>query len=77
MGLLNLFTPYARAYHHESVSRGYEDTPEKKIRFKAEVEAFQKRHAETLSVGDPYYNRHFRLDTEEVLAQPWAQNERC
>ena len=77
MGLLNLFTPYALAYHHESVSRGYEDTPEKKIRFKAEVEAFQKRHAETLSVGDPYYNRHFRLDTEEVLAQPWAQNERC
>ena len=77
MGLLNLFTPYARAYHHESVSRGYEDTPEKKIRFKGEVEGFRKRHAEALSVGDPYYNRHFRLDTEEVLAQPWAQNERC
>jgi GT2 family glycosyltransferase len=77
MGLLNLFTPYARAYHHESVSRGYEDTSEKKIRFKGEVEGFRKRHAEALSVGDPYYNRHFRLDTEEVLAQPWVQNERC
>ena len=74
MGLLNLFTPYARAYHHESVSRGYEDTPEKKIRFNGEVEAFQKRHAEALSVGDPYYNRHFRLDTEEVLAQPWTEH---
>jgi GT2 family glycosyltransferase len=77
MGLLNLFTPYARAYHHESVSRGYEDTPEKKIRFEGEVEAFQKRHAEALSVGDPYYNRHFRLDTEEVLAQPWVPNKSC
>ena len=72
MGLLNLFTPYARAYHHESVSRGYEDSPEKQARFQGEVEAFQKRHAETLSVGDPYYNRNFRLDTEEVLAQPWT-----
>ena len=73
MGLLNVFTPYARAYHHESVSRGYEDTPEKKARFEREVEAFQQRHTGALSAGDPYYNRHFRLDTEEVLAQPWIQ----
>lgn len=71
-GLLNLFTPYAQAYHHESVSRGYEDTPEKQVRFQGEVKAFRKRHAEALSLGDPYYNRNFRLDTEEVLAQPWA-----
>ena len=73
MGLLNVFTPYARAYHHESVSRGYEDTPEKKARFEREVEAFQRRHTGALSAGDPYYNRHFRLDTEEVLAQPLIQ----
>ena len=73
-GLLNLFTPYAQAYHHESVSRGYEDTPEKQVRFQGEVKAFRKRHAEALSLGDPYYNRNFRLDTEEVLAQPWAQH---
>ena len=69
-GLLNIFTPYARAYHHESVSRGYEDTPEKKARFNKEVDAFRKRHHEALTQGDPYYNRCFRLDTEEVLARP-------
>ena len=69
-GLLNIFTPYARAYHHESVSRGYEDTPEKKARFDKEVDAFRKRHHEALTQGDPYYNRCFRLDTEEVLARP-------
>ena len=69
-GLLNIFTPYSRAYHHESVSRGYEDTPEKKARFNKEVDAFRKRHSEALTEGDPYYNRCFRLDTEEVLARP-------
>jgi len=72
-GLLNIFTPYARAYHHESVSRGYEDTPEKKARFEKEVDAFRKRHGEVLSQGDPYYNRHLRLDTEAVLARPWSE----
>ena len=72
-GLLNIFTPYARAYHHESVSRGYEDTPEKKARFDKEVDAFRKRHGESLSQGDPYYNCHFRLDTEEVLARPLSE----
>ena len=60
-GLLNLFTPYAQAYHHESVSRGYEDTPEKQVRFQRELEAFRKRHAEALSLGDPYYNRKFQI----------------
>ena len=72
-GLLNIFTPYARAYHHESVSRGYEDTPEKKARFDKELDAFRKRHGESLSQGDPYYNCHLRLDTEEVLARPLSE----
>jgi len=71
-GLLNVFTPYARAYHHESVSRGYEDTPEKKARFEKEVEVFRQRYAEELSNGDPYYNPHFRLDTEEVFIRPYT-----
>src|SRR6185295_11549086 len=28
-GYRNLYTPHAELYHHESASRGYEDTPEK------------------------------------------------
>ena len=71
-GLINVFTPYSRAYHHESVSRGYEDTPEKKARFEKEVEVFRQRYAEELSNGDPYYNPHFRLDTEEVFIRPYT-----
>ena len=36
-GYKNIFTPYATLYHHESISRGAEDTPEKQQRFLKEV----------------------------------------
>ncbi|WP_051308925.1 glycosyltransferase family 2 protein [Desulfogranum japonicum] len=55
-GFLNVFTPYAEAYHHESASRGYEDTAAKKKRFNKEVAYFKERWAEILEHGDPYYN---------------------
>ena len=69
-GYRNLFTPYALAYHFESVSRGYEDSPEKKARFKREVDAFRARHAEILKKGDPYYNPNLRLDVEDFSIRP-------
>lgn len=55
-GYLIVFTPYGEAYHHESKSRGYEDTPEKVARFKREVVKFRDRWESTLAAGDPYYN---------------------
>lgn len=58
-GYLNVFTPYAEAYHRESASRGYEDTPEKETRFSREKENLLKRHGEAIRRGDPYYNRNF------------------
>ncbi|MCP4952810.1 MAG: glycosyltransferase, partial [Proteobacteria bacterium] len=67
LGCRNIFTPYAKAYHFESVSRGYEDTPEKKARFEREVEAFRERHAAVLAAGDPYYNPNLRLDVEDFM----------
>ena len=36
-GYRNIFTPYAELFHHESISRGAEDSPEKKERFKREI----------------------------------------
>jgi glycosyltransferase involved in cell wall biosynthesis len=36
-GYRNIFTPYAELYHHESISRGQEDSPEKQERFKKEI----------------------------------------
>ncbi len=64
-GYLNVFTPYCEAYHYESVSRGYEDTPEKQQRFNKEVMCFQQRWAKILSTGDPYYNPQLTLERED------------
>ena len=35
-GYRNIFTPFAELYHHESISRGTEDTPQKRQRFNQE-----------------------------------------
>ncbi len=61
-GYKNIWTPCAEAYHYESVSRGYEDAPEKKERFQREVNLFQEKWKERLEQGDPYYNRNLTLD---------------
>ena len=63
-GYLNIFTPFAEAYHHESISRGYEDTPEKIKRFDNEKDALSKIHKEILADGDPFYNINLTLDNE-------------
>jgi len=69
-GYRNLFTPYAEMYHHESVSRGYETTPEKQARFQKEKEALFARHREILTNGDPYYNPNLTHDREDFSLCP-------
>ncbi|MNC90166.1 hypothetical protein D3C83_62300 [compost metagenome] len=64
-GLVNVFTPYCEAVHHESLSRGTEDTPEKRARFSAEVVFAMARHAGALAEGDPFYNPNLTLDRED------------
>ena len=64
-GFLNIFTPYAQMYHHESLSRGYEDTAEKIARFNAEKISLDQRHGAFIKNGDPYYNPNLSLDTED------------
>jgi len=63
-GYRNLWTPYAELIHHESKSRGYEDTPEKVKRFKKEIEFMKKKWGEKL-LKDPYYNPNLTLDKED------------
>ncbi len=63
-GYLNVFTPWAEAYHYESKSRGAEDTPEKQERFKKEVEFMQNKWKNVLKKGDIYYNPNLTLDKE-------------
>ena len=74
-GYRNVFTPFAQAYHHESISRGYEDTPEKKARFEQERSLFQVRHAAFLAKGDPYYNKNLLLDREDVVPRSFDKQD--
>ncbi len=65
-GFLNVMTPFAAAVHHESKSRG-DDTNcggAKQARYERERDAFRARYAELIQRGDPYYNPHFTLKTE-------------
>lgn len=55
LGYRNIYTPYAQLYHHESMSRGQEDSPEKQTRFSKEVE-FMKEKWENSLITDPFYN---------------------
>jgi GT2 family glycosyltransferase len=63
-GYRNVWTPYAELYHHESASRGHEDTPEKKARFDREVEFMKARWGKQL-MDDPCYSPNLTLDTED------------
>lgn len=60
-----VWTPDAELYHLESKTRGYEDTPEKQARFQRECDLFHSKWNDFLKAGDPYYNRHFRLDRQD------------
>ncbi|EGW22948.1 glycosyltransferase [Methylobacter tundripaludum] len=63
-GYRNVWTPYAELYHHESATRGYEDTPEKQLRFRNEVLYMQKRWGNLLR-NDPAYSPNLSLDHED------------
>ncbi|OED35521.1 hypothetical protein AB833_30360 [Chromatiales bacterium (ex Bugula neritina AB1)] len=64
LGLRNLWTPYALLYHHESLSRGREDTHEKQVRFSSEALFMQKKWGKSL-LSDPAYNRNLTRSRED------------
>jgi len=63
-GYRNVWTPYADLYHHESATRGYEDSPEKQMRFMNEVLYMKKRWGDSL-LDDAAYSRNLTLDRED------------
>jgi len=63
--LLNVFTPFAELYHHESVSRGLDDQGEKAERYNKESAKFREKWKTALEAGDPYYNVNFSLDRSD------------
>lgn len=56
-----LFNPYAKLYHYESKSRGYEDTMEKQARFQGEIKRLQTKWKREIEEKDPYYNPNLTL----------------
>ncbi|HUR58418.1 MAG TPA: glycosyltransferase family 2 protein, partial [Opitutaceae bacterium] len=77
-GYRNLWTPYAELYHHESASRGAEDTLEKRDRFRGEVEYITAKWGDAL-LNDPAYNPNLTLTINDfTLSTPprkWAPLE--
>ena len=69
-GYRNIWTPYAELYHHESATRGFEDTSDKEARFSKEAE-YMKKHWDSLLLNDPAYSPNLTLDNEDFsLAWP-------
>jgi glycosyltransferase involved in cell wall biosynthesis len=63
-GYRNLWTPFANLYHHESKTRGQENTPKKQLRLQSEVECMQNRWGSAL-VNDPLYNKNLTHSRED------------
>jgi len=74
-----VYTPYAELYHHESKSRGYEDSPEKQARFKREMRHMHEKWNDTLNT-DPFYNPNLTYESENFSftlrprwSNPWEE----
>lgn len=69
-GYRNVWSPFAELYHHESASRGYEDSPEKRYRLHREAACMKERWGDRL-LNDPAYNPNLTLEHEDFgLAWP-------
>lgn len=63
-GYRNVWTPYAQAFHHESKSRGFEDSPQKIERFRREAD-YMRRHWQHVIDMDPCYSPNLTRDKED------------
>ncbi|USR91522.1 glycosyltransferase [Phormidium yuhuli AB48] len=63
-GYRNVCLPHVRLYHYESKSRGQENTPEKQLRFKQEIDYMKHRWGDYLD-DDPCYNPHLSRERED------------
>lgn len=63
-GYRNLWTPYAELWHHESLSRGADDTPEKRTRAAKEAQYMRRRWRHRLH-DDPAYHPNLTLTYED------------
>ncbi len=64
LGLYNVYLAHVQLVHHESKSRGYEDTAEKRARFEAE-RLLMMRRWRTAEASDPHYSPHLSVTAED------------
>jgi glycosyltransferase involved in cell wall biosynthesis len=77
-GLRNLWTPFATLIHHESRTRGADDTPARRSTFRTERDRVLARWGPEL-LDDPAYNPNLTLESEDFslawpprVRKPWA-----
>ena len=58
-----VWTPYAELIHHESASRGFDNSAPKQVRFLAEVDYMKSKWGDILQ-RDPFYNPNLSLDED-------------
>jgi len=63
-GYRNVCLGHVKLVHHESKSRGYEDSPERQARFGQEITLMRSRWAPILD-RDPYYSPNLTHDSED------------
>lgn len=80
-GYRNICVAKALMIHHESKTRGYDNTPEKTRAFREEARYARSRHP-ALFAADPYYSPNLALDRVYGIAhpprlrKPWVLYER-
>ncbi|MGD1705185.1 tetratricopeptide repeat protein [Dapis sp. BLCC M229] len=62
-GYQNIYLPHAVLYHHESKSRGVENTGQKQLRFQKEIQDMKQRWKHLID-EDPCYNPHLTRQQE-------------
>lgn len=65
-GYRNVYSPYAILYHHESISRGHDDTPEKHALYMQEFGYMKNSWGDSLKL-DPAYNPNLTLEFENFF----------
>jgi GT2 family glycosyltransferase len=68
-----VWTPLSECRHYESCTRGVDDTPEKKARFRQETQLFYDRWKSFLRRGDPYYNPNLTIWHNDFSVRSMAQ----
>jgi GT2 family glycosyltransferase len=68
-GYHNVWTPYAELIHHESATRGQDDSPQKQRRAEKELRYMRKRWGDRLNI-DPAYNPNL-TDGHDNFSLAW------